>query len=148
MIFTRQKSRAVENPDSPPRTQSRTNIREVCTPSRKVFTRENNELFIQQVLKYSQDAEGGELHYRVLGLNESSTEDNMKTIYCTLVRQFRPDKNKHSQFSDVMQIINKAKEELEDTFSHNDAMREQECVCMAQNTIVISSDSSSSDDSL
>ena len=56
-----------------------------------------------------------------------------------------PWKNKHSQFSDLIQKINEAKEELEDTFRHNDEMREQEHVYMAQNTIVISSDSSSSD---
>ena len=47
---------------------------------------------------------------------------------------------------------------MEDTFRHNGAMREEECVCMdamreeervhmAQNTVIISSESSSSDDS-
>ena len=50
------------------------------------------------------------MHYRVIGLNESSIEDDMKKAYCTLDCQFHPDKNKHSQFSDVMQMINKAKE--------------------------------------
>ena len=42
----------------------------------------------------------------------------------------------------MIQIINKAKEELEDTLRHNDAMREQERVSTAQITIVILSDSS------
>ena len=54
-------------------------------------------------------AEGDELYYRVLGLNESSTEDDMKKAYRTLDRQFHPDKNIHSQISDVMQMINEAK---------------------------------------
>ena len=48
-------------------------------------------------------------------------------------------------------VINKDKEELEDTLRHNEAIREQERVRMAQNTIEILSDSSSSfslDDSL
>ena len=48
------------------------NIREVRTPSRRVFTQEQNELFVQQVFQYSQDLEGEVLHYRVLCLNESS----------------------------------------------------------------------------
>ena len=59
MVFTRQKSRAGENPESPPRTYPEKNIREVCTPSRKVFTMEHNELFFQQVAQYSQKKEGG-----------------------------------------------------------------------------------------
>ena len=53
-------------------------------------------------------------------------------------------------------MINKAKEEYGVTLRHNDAireeecvrldaMREQECVCMAQSTIIILSESSSSD---
>ena len=50
-----------------------------------------------------------------------------------------------------MQMINEVKEELEYTFRHNNVIREQYRVRMAQNTIEISSDSSSSlssDDSL
>ena len=46
MVFTRKKSRAGENPESPPRTQPEIYIRELRTPSRKVFT---------QVVQYSQD---------------------------------------------------------------------------------------------
>ena len=85
--------------------------------------------------------EGDELNYHVLGLNESSTEDDMEKAYRTLAHWFHPDKNKHSHFSDVMQMINESKEELEDTLRHNDAMREQECVRIEQNTILILSDS-------
>ena len=40
MLFTRQKSRVGENPESPARTQPGTNICEVHTPRRTVFTRE------------------------------------------------------------------------------------------------------------
>ena len=72
-MFTRQKARAGENPESPTRTQPVTNICEESNPRRKVFTREQNDLFIQQVLQYSQEEKSDELHYHVLGLNESST---------------------------------------------------------------------------
>ena len=68
----------------------------------------------------------------------------MEKAYRNLACNFHPDKNKHSQASDVMLIIKKAKEELENTFRYNDAMREQERVRMAHNYIKISSDSSSS----
>ena len=73
-----QKAIAGVNPESPPRTHSETNIREVCTPSQIVFTKEHNKLFVQQVFQYSQEKEGDCLHYHVLGLNYSSTEDDMK----------------------------------------------------------------------
>ena len=46
----------------------------------------------------------------------------MKKVHHSLARQFHPDKNRHSQFYDVMQMINSSKEELEDTFRHIDAM--------------------------
>ena len=83
----------------------------------------------------------------------------MKKSYRSLALQFQPDKNQHSQVSDVMKMINESKEETENTLRHNDTMREEErvCmdttreeerVCMSQNTIIISSESSSSDDSM
>ena len=78
MVFNRQKSRAVANPEFPARTHPGTNIREGINPRRTVFTREQNDLFIRQVLQYSQEDKSNELHYHVLGLNESSTEDDMK----------------------------------------------------------------------
>ena len=49
MIFTRQKTRANKNPESPPRTQLETNIRELRTPSRTVFTQEQKELFFNKL---------------------------------------------------------------------------------------------------
>ena len=51
MLFTRQKSRVGENPESPPTTQPGKNIREVLTPSWTVFTQEQNELFVQRVVQ-------------------------------------------------------------------------------------------------
>ena len=53
MLFTRQKVRAGKNTESPPITQPETNICEVRTPSRTVFTQEHNELFVQHVVQYS-----------------------------------------------------------------------------------------------
>ena len=78
MVFTRKKARADANPESPPRTQPEINIRELRTPNRTVFTPEHNELFVQQVVQYSQDLEGEVLHYHVICLNESSTDDDLR----------------------------------------------------------------------
>ena len=81
MEFTKKKGRAGANIESPTRTRPGTNICEVHNPIRTVFTREQNDLFIQQVLQYSQEEKGDEFHYHGIGLNESSTEDDMKSLY-------------------------------------------------------------------
>ena len=90
MVFTRQKSRAGANPESPARNQPGTNIRELHNPRRTVFTWEHNELFIQRVLQYLQEKKSDELHYHVLSLDESSIEDDMKNAYCSLALRFHP----------------------------------------------------------
>ena len=46
-------------------------MREVPTPSRTVFAQKQNELFVQKVVQCSQEKEGKDFYYRVLGLNES-----------------------------------------------------------------------------
>ena len=57
MVFTMQKARAGSNPESPQKTQPETNIREVRTPSWTFFKQEQNELSVQQVVKYYQEKE-------------------------------------------------------------------------------------------
>ena len=88
MVFTRQKSRAGANPEYSARTWPGTNINEVRTPRQTVFRREQNELFIQQVLQYSHEDRGDEFHYLVIGLNESSTEYDTKKAYLNLAHLF------------------------------------------------------------
>ena len=78
MAFTRQKARAVANPEYPARTQPGTNIHEVQNTRRTVFIREHNNLFIQRTPRYSQEDKSYEFYLFVLGFNESSTEDDMK----------------------------------------------------------------------
>ena len=57
--------------------------------------------------------------------------------------RFHPDKNIHEDASKVMQMINEAKEVLEDTLRSNDAIREEERVHMAEETIILLSDDNS-----
>ena len=123
MLFTRQKEREDENQESTPRTQTEINIRAVRTPNRTVFTQEYNELFVQQVLQYSQDLEVEVLHYDVICLDESSTEDDLEKAYRKLALRSHPDKNKHPQASADFLMINEAKQGLKKVLCHNDAMR-------------------------
>ena len=122
MVFTRKKSRADANRVSPPRTQHKINICEVQTPSRAVFTQEQNELFVQQVVQDAQGLEGEVLHYHVLGLNYYSIEDYFKKPIVNWIFYFNL-KNKHPQASADFCMINESKEGLEDILRHNDVMR-------------------------
>ena len=81
MVYTRQKAIVDANPRSPPIIQHKINIREVPNPSRTVFTPEQNELFVQRVVQDSHGLKGEVLHYHILGLNESATEDDLKKAY-------------------------------------------------------------------
>ena len=123
MLFTRQKERADANPECTARNHPEKNIREVRTPSRTVFKQKQNKLFIEKVLQCSQDVEGDELNCFVLGLNESSTEEDTKKAYRSMSLQFHPDKNIHEDASKVMWMINEAKEGLEDTLHNNYVFR-------------------------
>ena len=73
MVYTRRKERADTNPESPPIIQRAINILEVPTPSRTVFTPEQNELFVQHVFQDAQGLEGEVLYYHIPGFNESAT---------------------------------------------------------------------------
>ena len=54
----------------------------------------------------------------------------MKTSYRSLALRFHPDKNLHSQVTEVMKMIKEAKEELESTLRHIGEIREEELVRM------------------
>ena len=114
MVYTRLKSRAYTNPESPPRIHHKINIPEVPNPSRTVFTSEQNELFIQRVFQDAQGLEGGVLYYHILGFNNSATEDYLKKSYRKLALQSHPDKNKHTQASADFRMIQEAKQGLEE----------------------------------
>ena len=88
MVFNRQKERAVANPESPAITHPGKNMREVRTLRRTVFTQEHNELFIKRVLQYSQEDKSDKLYYLVLGLNEYSTEDDIKNYIVPSIFNF------------------------------------------------------------
>ena len=56
----------------------RENAKADANPSKLVFSKEQNDLFIQKVQEYSLYSKGEILNLFVLGLNESSTEEDME----------------------------------------------------------------------
>ena len=73
----------------------RQNAKAGANPSKTVFSKEKNDLFIQKFQEYSLYAKGEILNLFVLGLNESSTEEDIKKAYRSMSLLFHPDKNIH-----------------------------------------------------
>ena len=81
----------------------RQNAKADANPSNTVFSKEQNDLFIQKVQKYSLYAKGKILDLFVPGLNKSSTAEDMKKSYRSMSLRFHSDKkNSRTRFkSDV-----------------------------------------------
>ena len=103
----------------------RQNSKADTNPCKPVFRTEQNDLLIQKVHEFCLHATGEKLNLFVLGLNESSTEADMKTAYRSMALWFLPDKNIDVDTSKMMGMINEAKEGLKNTLSNNDAIREE-----------------------
>ena len=109
------------------------NAKADANPSKIVFSKEKNDLLIQQVQEYSRQAAGPyPLNLYVLGLNYSSTEAEMKKDYYSMARRFHPDKNIGLDTTEMMKMINESKDGLEDTLRTNDTSREEESVRAAE----------------
>ena len=80
---------------------------------------------------------GERLNLFVLGLNESSTVEDMKKVYRSMSLRFHPNKNIHEDASKVMWMVIEAKVGLKGTLPTNDAIREEERVRMAEETIIL-----------
>ena len=72
----------------------RQNAKSDANLSKTVFSKEKNDILIKQVHEYSLHATGQySLYLFVLVSNDSLTEAEMKTVYCSIARTFHPDKN-------------------------------------------------------
>ena len=93
-------------------------------PSMTKFSKEQNDLKIKQVQEFSCNAAGlYPLNLYVLGLNYISTEAEMKKAYYSMARIFHPDKNIGLDTTEMMKMVNEAKDGLEDQLRTNDASR-------------------------
>ena len=67
-----------------------------------------------------------DFNLHVLGLNYSSTFVEMITGYCYMACRFHPDNNYGFDTTEMMSMINTAKEGLQYQLRKNDAVREEE----------------------
>ena len=89
----------------------RQNAKADANTSKPVFSKEQNDLKTQQVHEYSLHATCQySLNKFVLGLNESSTEADMRTSYRSMASRFHPDKNIGLDTTKMMTMINEAKD--------------------------------------
>ena len=118
----------------------RKNAKSDENPSMTKFSKEQNDFKIKQVQEFSRNAAGPyPLNLYALGLNYSSTEADMKKAYYSMARRFHPDKNIGLDTTEMMKMINKAKDGLEDQLRTNDASREEERFRAAEDDISIPS---------
>ena len=91
------------------------------------FSKEQNELKIKEVIEFATNTAMGQYHLNlhVIGLNYSSTYVEMITSYLSIARRFHPDNNYGFDTSEMMTMINTAKEGLKYLQRRNDAVREE-----------------------
>ena len=113
------------------------------------FSKEQNDLKMKQFQEFAANNAVGqyELDLHVLGLNYSSKEAGMIKGCCSMARRFHPDNNFGFDTSEMMKMINTAKEGLQDQLRKNDALREKERVQAAEDEISIPSDHNSDSES-
>ena len=80
------------------------------------FSKEQNDLKIKEVREFAANTATGKYHLNLhtLGLNYSSTFVEIITSYGSMARRFHPDNNYGFDTSEMMTMINTAKEELQD----------------------------------
>ena len=92
------------------------------------FSKEQNKLKIEEVREFAANTEVGQYHLNlhVLGLNYSSTFVEMIKGYRSMARRFHPDNNYGFDTTEMMTMINMAKEGFQYQLRKNDAVREEE----------------------
>ena len=109
------------------------------------FSKEQNELKMKEVRAFATNTATGQYHLNlhVIGLNYSSTFEEMIKGYCSMARRFHPDLNCGYETTEMMTMINMAKEGLQDQLRKNDAVREEERYLAAEDVESIPSDHNS-----
>ena len=99
-----------------------------ANPSVTKFTKEQNDFKMKELQEYAANKSLYQYHLNLhdLGLNYSSTYVEIITSYRSMARRFHPDNNYGFDTSEMMTMINMAKEELQDQLRKNDAVREEE----------------------
>ena len=104
------------------------NVTAEANPSVTKFSKEQNELKMKEVRDFAANTATGQYHLNlhVLGLNYSSTFEEIITSYRSMARRFHPELNCGYETTEMMTMINTAKEGLKYLQRKNDAVREEE----------------------
>ena len=91
------------------------------------FSKEQNELKMNEVREFAANTVIGQYHLNlhVLGLKYSSTFVEMIKGYRSMAHKFHPDNNYGFDTTEMMTMVNMAKEGLQDQLRKNDAVREE-----------------------
>ena len=94
----------------------------------KKCSKEQNELKMKEVREFVANTATGQYHLNlyVIGLNYSSTFEESIKGYRSMARRFHPDNNYGFDTTEMMTMINTAKEGLQYQLRNNDAVREEE----------------------
>ena len=97
---------------------------------------------IKEFREFSANNATGQYHLNlhVLGLNYFSTFEEMIKSYRSMDRRFHPDLNCGYDTTEMMTMINMAKEGFQDQLRKNDAVREEERDLAAEDVESIPSD--------
>ena len=132
MVITRQKNATTE-----------------ANPSVTKFSKEQNDLKMKELQEYAANKALDQYHLNlnVLYLNHSSTFTEMIKAYRFMALRFHPDNNYGYHTTEMMTMINKAKDGLQDRLHENDRFREEENVQAAEDVESIPSDHNSDSES-
>ena len=92
------------------------------------ISKEQNEKKLKEYREFAANTSTGQYHLNlhVLGLNYSSTFVEIIKGYRSMACRFHPDNNYGFDTTEMMTMINTAKEVLQDQLRKNDAVREEE----------------------
>ena len=105
-----------------------------ANPSVTKFTKEHNDFKMKQCQQYATNKSLDKYHLNlyVLDLNYNSTITEMIKAYRSMARRFHHDNNYGFDTTEMMKMINTAKDGLLDGLSDNDRVREVENVQAAE----------------
>ena len=99
-----------------------------ANPSVTKFSKEQNDLKMKELQEYAANNEVDQYHLNlyVLDFNYSSTFTEMIKAYRSMARRFHPDNNYGFDTTEMMTMINTAKDVLQDQLRENGRVREEE----------------------
>ena len=100
----------------------------------KKISKEQNDLKMKELREYAANNAVGQydLNLYVLGLNNYSTYAEIMKGYSSMARRFHPDNNYGFDTTEIMTMINTARDGLQYQLCENDELREEERVQAAE----------------